>query len=44
MLLPADEQKAIINRYLECRAMYVPEEGGIKGECVVTREGMTFWN
>lgn len=44
MLLPADEQKAIINQYLECRAMYVPEEGRIKGECVVTHEGMTFWN
>ena len=39
MLLPADEQKAIINRYLECRAMCVPEEGGIEGECVVTHEG-----
>lgn len=39
LLLLADEQEDMIDRYLERGAMYVLENGGIKGQCVVTDEG-----
>lgn len=39
LLLLADEQEDMIDRYLERGMMYVLEDGGIKGECVVTDEG-----
>ena len=39
LLLLADEQESMIDRYLERGTMYVLEDGGIKGECVVTDEG-----
>lgn len=39
LLLLADEQEDMINRYLDRGTMYVLEDGGIKGECVVTDEG-----
>lgn len=39
LLLLADEQEAMIDRYLERGTMYVLEEDGIKAECVVTDEG-----
>ena len=39
LLLLADEQEDMIDRYLERGTMYVLEEAGVKGECVVTDEG-----
>lgn len=39
LLLLADEQEDMIDRYLERGTMYVLEEDGIKAECVVTDEG-----
>ena len=40
LLLLADEQENMIDRYLDRGTMYVLEDGGIvKGECVVTDEG-----
>ena len=39
LLLLADEQEDMIDRYLERGVMYVLEDGGVKAECVVTDEG-----
>ena len=40
LLLLADEEEAMLDRYLERGAMYVLDDGGvIKAECVVTDEG-----
>ena len=39
LLLLADEQEDMIDRYLESGKMYVLDDDGIKGECVVTDEG-----
>ncbi|MBE6635428.1 MAG: GNAT family N-acetyltransferase [Ruminococcaceae bacterium] len=39
LLLLADEQESMIDRYLERGRMYIIDDGGIKGECVVTDEG-----
>lgn len=39
LLLLADEQEDMIDRYLERGTMYVLENGGVKAECVVTDEG-----
>lgn len=39
LLLLADEQESMIDRYLERGTMYVLEEGSVKAECVVTDEG-----
>jgi len=39
LLLLADEQEDMIDRYLELGTMYVLEDGGVKAECVVTDEG-----
>lgn len=39
LLLLADEQEDMIDRYLERGDMYVLEDGGVKAECVVTDEG-----
>ena len=39
LLLLADEEEAMIDRYLERGTMYVLEDGGVKAECVVTDEG-----
>ncbi len=39
LLLLADEQEDMIDRYLERGVMYVLDDDGIKGECVVTDEG-----
>ncbi len=39
LLLLADEQEDMIDRYLDKGTMYVIEDDGIKGECVVTDEG-----
>ena len=39
LLLLADEQEDMIERYLERGTMYVLEDDGVKAECVVTDEG-----
>ena len=39
LLLLADEQEDMIDRYLERGTMYVLEDGGVKAESVVTDEG-----
>jgi len=39
LLLLADEQEDMVDRYLERGTMFVLEDGGVKGECVVTDEG-----
>lgn len=39
LLLSADEQEDMIDRYIEKATMYVLDDNGIKGECVVTDEG-----
>ena len=39
LLLLADEQENMIDRYLERGRMYVLEDGGVRCECVVTEEG-----
>ena len=39
LLLLADEQEDMVDRYLERGTMYVWEEAGIKAECLVTDEG-----
>ena len=39
LLLLADEQEEMIDRYLERGTMYVLEDDGVKAECVVTDEG-----
>ncbi len=39
LLLLADEQEDMIDRYLEKGTMYVLDDNGVKAECVVTDEG-----
>lgn len=39
LLLLADEQEDMIDRYIEKGVMYAIEDNGIKAECVVTDEG-----
>ena len=39
LLLLADEQEDMIDRYLERGYMYVLDDDGVKAECVVTDEG-----
>lgn len=39
LLLLADEQESMIDRYLEKGTLYVLEDAGVKGVCVVTDEG-----
>ena len=39
LLLLADEQEDMIDRYLERGKMYVLDDNGIKSECVVADEG-----
>ena len=39
LLLLADEEEAMIDRYLERGTMYVLEDGDVKAECLVTDEG-----
>lgn len=38
LLLLADEQEDMVDRYLERGDMYVLLDGGVQAECVVTRE------
>lgn len=39
LLLLADEQEDMVDRYLDRGRMYVLENDGVKAECVVTDEG-----
>ena len=39
LLLLADEQEDMIDKYIEIGTMYVLEDDGVKCECVVTDEG-----
>lgn len=39
LLLLADEQEDMIDRYLDRGRMYVLEDDGVKCQCVVTDEG-----
>ena len=39
LLLLADEQENMIDRYLDRGTMYVLEDNGVKAQCVVTDEG-----
>mgnify|MGYP001149787745 FL=1 len=39
LLLLYDEQENMIDRYLDRGGMFVLDDGGVKGECVVTDEG-----
>lgn len=39
LLLLADEQESMIDRYLDKGTMYVLDDNGIKAECVITDEG-----
>lgn len=39
LLLLADEQEDMIDRYLDRGTMYVLDDQGVKSECVVTDEG-----
>ena len=39
LLLLADEQESMVDRYLEKGTMYVIEDNDVKAECVVTDEG-----
>ena len=39
LLLLADEQEDMIDRYLDRGRMYVLDDDGIKSECVITDEG-----
>ncbi|MEZ3461563.1 MAG: GNAT family N-acetyltransferase [Lachnospiraceae bacterium] len=38
LLLLADEQESMIDRYLERGTMYVLDDGGIRAACIVTDE------
>ena len=39
LLLLADEQEDMIDRYINCGRMFVLDDEGIKCECVITDEG-----
>ena len=39
LLLLADEQESMIDRYLDRGEMFVLEDNGVKAVCVVTDEG-----
>ncbi len=39
LLLLADEQEDMIDRYLDKGRMYVLDDNGVKSECVITDEG-----
>lgn len=42
LLLLADEQENMIDRYLERGTMYVLNDNGVKAECVVTDGATVF--
>ncbi len=43
LLLIADEQEDMIDKYLDRGDLYVLQDGGVKGVCVVTDEGEGVW-
>ena len=38
LLLLADENEDMIDKYLECGEMFILDDNGVKAECVVTKE------
>lgn len=38
LLLLADEQEDMVDKYIECGEMFVLEDNGVKAECVVIKE------
>ena len=42
LLLLADEQEDMIDRYLDHGTMYVLDDNGVKCECVITDEGKAY--
>ena len=42
LLLLADEQEDMVDRYLEEGTMFILDDGGVKAECVVTDEGASL--
>ena len=42
LLLLADEQENMIDKYLENGEMFVLDDNGIKAECVITKESDEF--
>ena len=42
LLLLADEQEDMVDRYLDRGKMYVLDDNGVKCECVITDEKMTY--
>ena len=43
LLLLADEQESMIDKYLEHGDMFVLEDSGVKAECVVTKEAESVY-
>ena len=43
LLLLADEQENMIDKYLEYGEMFVLEDDGVKAECVITKEAEGFY-
>lgn len=43
LLLLADEQEDMVERYLDRGTMYLLEDRGARAVCVVTDEGTAFW-
>ncbi len=39
LLLLADEQESMVDKYLENGEMFVLDDNGVKAECVITKEG-----
>ena len=42
LLLLADEQEDMVDRYLDNGKMYVLDDNGVKCECVITDKEMTY--
>lgn len=42
LLLLADEQESMIDRYIDRGAMWALDDGGIKAVCIVTDEGGAY--
>ena len=42
LLLLADEQEDMVDRYLDNGKMYVLDDNGVKCECVITDKKMTY--
>ena len=42
LLLLADEQEDMVDRYLDNGKMYVLDDNGVKCECVITKKKMTY--